>query len=141
MNTLDNIRDLANRIVDRMVDDKVVEDYRVDTEYATEVDVGNIIFGEILRERALELYSKDKFNQDDHNIINEAIETGCLETDDILDSFVGYVENSNLDWDIDFTEHYQNGLTHKQNFEVYEEWLQTDEEHLSSTMYGVDNNQ
>ena len=140
METIDDIRDIAIRIVDSLVEQGIIKDC-TDTDDETEFEVQDTIFAEILREKALELYLKDSFTKQDDDIIQEAIDIGCLETDEILDSFVGYVSDNNFVWNMDFAEHYQNGLTHKQNFKIYKKWLQTDEEHLSSVMYGVDNNQ
>lgn len=140
MKTIDDIRDIAIRITDRLVEERLVVNC-LDTDEEMEFNTQDIIFTEILRERALELYLKDSFNKQDDDIIEEAIDIGALETDEILDSFVGYVEENSFNWNTDFAEYYQNGLTHKQSFEKYKEWLQTDEDYLSSMLYGVDNNQ
>jgi hypothetical protein len=122
MNTVDNIRDVAIRITDKLVNEGIIVDC-IDTEDETEFSVQDVIFAEILREKALELYFKDTLTKQDEDIINEAIDIGILETDDILDSFVGYVEETNFFWKLDFAEHYQNGLTHKKNFENFKNWL------------------
>ena len=118
MKTIDDIRDVAIRVVDNLVKQGIIPDC-TDTDDDTEFTVQDAIFPEILRERALELYSKDDFTAQDDDIIQEAIDIGCLETDEILDSFVGYVTDAGFIWDLDYAEHYQNGKTHKNNLKDY----------------------
>lgn len=121
MKTIDDIRDIAIRVTDKLVDEGIVRSC-IDTEDDTEFSVQDIIFDEIIREIVFDLYLKDKFTYHDNEIIDEAIENGVIDTDDILDDFIGYLEDNDLDWDMDFAEHYQNGLTHKQNLKYYEEF-------------------
>lgn len=70
----------------------------------------------------LELYKKEEFNDEDNRIIDLAIDNKEIYTDEIKDDFMDYVY-SNIpsqyeDEDIwGYTdENYENGLTHKQNF-------------------------
>ena len=119
MRTIDDIRDLSIQIADRL------EDY-ADYSLLNYLEVQQTIFAEILRERALELYNtRSMFNSNDDTIIDEAIDVGILETDDILDDFKGYMaENSKYAYTMDFDEHYENGLTHLQNSQKFEMWLE-----------------
>jgi len=76
-----------------------------------------------IRDKAFKLYLKNEFDNKDSKIIDKAIEFGAIDVDDILDDFIGYLEIKNIDWDMDFAEHYQNGLTHKQNLKIYAEFI------------------
>jgi len=119
MKTIDNIKNLSIKIADTL------EDY-ADYSLFNYLEVQQTIFTEILRERALELYNtRSMFNSNDDTIIDEAIDVGILETDDILDDFKGYMaENSKYAYTMDFDEHYENGLTHLQNSQKFEMWLE-----------------
>ena len=142
MKTIDDIRETAIRIKDRLVEERLVVNC-LDTDEETEFNIQITIFAEILRERALELYSiRRMFNSNDERIIDEAIDIGILETDDILDDFKVYMaKNSEYAYTVDFDEHYENGLTHLQNSQKFEMWLEQDEDYYSSLLYGVGNDQ
>ena len=71
----------------------------------------------------LELYKKDTFSDEDNRLINLAIENDYIDTTDIKEDFLGYVYDI-IDKDKFETEHiweytdeqYENGLTHKENY-------------------------
>jgi len=142
MKTIDDIRDVAIRAVDNLVKQGIIPNC-TDTDDDTEFTVQDTIFAEILRERALELYSiRRMFSSNDDRIIEEAIDVGILETDEILDDFKEYMKNnSKYAYTVDFDEHYENGLTHLQNSQKFEMWLEQDEDDYSSLLYGVGNDQ
>ena len=63
------------------------------------------------------------FSEDDTNVINKAIEEKILYTDDVIEDFFSYrdenlksFENFDEDEICSFDEHYDNGLTHIENF-------------------------
>ena len=76
-----------------------------------------------------DLYKKEFFTQKDNILINEAIENGDIDTDDIIDDWRGWQEenqrlsNEVLEYFIDFDEHYDNGLTHPQNWERFKKFI------------------
>jgi hypothetical protein len=70
----------------------------------------------------IELYKKDEFSNEDNRIINLAIDNQEIYTDEIKDDFMDYaysnIPSQYEDEDIwrYADENYENGLTHKQNF-------------------------
>jgi hypothetical protein len=118
----DDFRDVAIRIVDNMVEQGIVKSC-IDTDDDTEFTIQDIIVTELLdahKEQILHLYKKNIFTDVDNAIINDAIEYRVLETDEILSDFIEYAERSILtEYLFDFNEHYQNGLTHLENFNLY----------------------
>jgi hypothetical protein len=118
----DDFRDVAIRIVDNMVEQGIVKSC-IDTDDDTEFTIQDIIVTELLdahKKQILHLYKKNIFTDVDNAIINDAIEYGVLETDEILSNFIEYAERSILtEYLFDFNEHYQNGLTHLENFNLY----------------------
>jgi hypothetical protein len=113
---------VAIRIVDNMVEQGIVKSC-IDTDDDTEFTIQDIIVTELLdahKKQILHLYKKNIFTDVDNAIINDAIEYGVLETDEILSNFIEYAERSILtEYLFDFNEHYQNGLTHLENFNLY----------------------
>jgi hypothetical protein len=118
----DDFRDVAIRIVDNMVEQGIVKSC-IDTDDDTEFTIQDIIVTELLdahKEQILDLYKKHIFTDVDNAIINDAIEYGVLETDEILSDFIEYADrNIFTEYLSDFNEHYQNGLTHLENFDLY----------------------
>ena len=76
-----------------------------------------------------DLYKKESFTEEDNKLIDEAIENGDIDTDDIIDDWRGWqAENQRLcnevlEYFMDFDEHYNNGLTHPQNWERFKKFL------------------
>lgn len=73
-------------------------------------------------EHILKLYrEEDVFTSEQHELIEDAINSGEIETEDLRIDFKEWVYPQNLGLDMEqvweFDEHYQNGLTHKQNLE------------------------
>jgi len=118
----DDFRDVAIRIVDNMVEQGIVKSC-IDTDDDTEFTIQDIIVTELLdahKEQILDLYKKHIFTDVDNAIINDAIEYGVLETDEILSDFIEEADrNIFTEYLFDFNEHYQNGLTHLENFDLY----------------------
>ena len=66
----------------------------------------------------LDLLRKDLLSVGDDEMIINAIDNGFVDTCDLFDDFVTYVsENANVDYDtlMDYQEHYQNLLSHREN--------------------------
>ena len=76
-----------------------------------------------------DLYKKESFTEEDNKLIDEAIENGEIETEDIIDDWRGWQAeeqrlcNEVLEYFMDFDEHYNNGLTHPQNWENFKKFL------------------
>ena len=76
-----------------------------------------------------DLYRKESFAEEDDKLIDEAIENGEIETEDIIDDWRGWVteiynlSNEVYEYFMDFDEHYNNGLTHPQNWEDFKKFL------------------
>ena len=72
-------------------------------------------------ESTLNLLRKDLLTNEDVEKIENAINNGFVDTCDLFEDFVTYVsENANVDYDtlMDYEEHYQNLLTHKENLDI-----------------------
>lgn len=76
-----------------------------------------------------DLYKKEVFTQEDNKLIDEAIDNENIDTEDIIDDWRGWVievhnlSNEVYEYFMDFDEHYNNGLTHPQNFEDFKKFL------------------
>jgi len=87
--------------------------------------------GKLSSEELMKLYNTKKtFSEKDNDAIDNAIDEGILDTDDIKQDFIAYVEaklkKSGVEFEdediYDFTdEDYQNGLTHHENYENFSE--------------------
>jgi hypothetical protein len=67
------------------------------------------------------LRNNQVLSNDDAVIVENAIDNGTVETCDLFEDFVSYaLENSNVDYDtlMDYQEHYQNLLSHKENLTI-----------------------
>ena len=80
-------------------------------------------------EEVLELYrTQEEFTQDQNELIEDLINEGELETEDLRINFKEWVYENYPDipeeevWDFD--EHYSNGLTHRQNFKDLQLYLE-----------------
>jgi hypothetical protein len=81
----------------------------------------------------LKLYQKDKFSDEDNDIIDDAIENGEIDTDTIKEDAMDYIYGR-LEKDFGYyndediwsytDENISNGLTHKENYENLVEYLQ-----------------
>lgn len=75
-----------------------------------------------IMEKVLNLYKKDTFSIEDNLFIDNSIELGLIDTDEIKEDFMGYVydhiDKNQSDEEIwSYTdENYSNGLTHKENY-------------------------
>lgn len=72
----------------------------------------------------LKLYRTSKeFTLKENQLINDAIEERSIETEDILVDFKEWVYSQLLPIDDEdlwaYDEHYQNGLTHSQNLDIF----------------------
>ena len=82
----------------------------------------------------LSLYKKDKFSENDSELIEEAIENGDIDTDDIKEDFMSYAydkigdkyESEEISEYTD--EQYENGLTHKENYDNLIEFLESEDD-------------
>lgn len=127
MKTFDDIRDLAIRITDNLVEQGLIKNC-IDTDCEDEFNTQDIIIGELLNENIdyiLSCYKKHTFNKIDDDLIQNAIDYGVLETDDIWADFLEYaIKNLNYmklstDFIFGYKEYYENGLTHLENFNKY----------------------
>lgn len=127
MKTFDEIRDTAIKIVDELVKQGFVK--RI-IEVEQEFNQRDIIIFRLLesqKNEILNLYTKDKFSVNDNDLIDNLIDYGVIETDDIIDHWRGWARlNHNIfltdevyDYFIDFDEHYDNGKTHPENWESF----------------------
>ena len=72
-------------------------------------------------ENILNFFKKDLLSLEDSNIVQDAIDNGFVDTCDLFEDFVTYVsENENVDYDtlMNYQEHYQNLLSHKENLDI-----------------------
>ena len=72
-------------------------------------------------ETLLALYSKSRLTQNDKEVIEEAIDSGTIDTCDIFDDFKNWCagNESFSDEEIDnYQEEYQNLLSHEQNAQI-----------------------
>jgi bacterioferritin-associated ferredoxin len=70
------------------------------------------------------LRKNDTLSIDQAKSVEDAINNGYIDTCDIFEDFVGYVsENATIDHDtlMDYQEHYQNLLSHKENLKIIKE--------------------
>lgn len=79
-------------------------------------------------ERILELYrTQDQFTPEEDLLIEDHIESGELETEDLRIDFKEWVYENHPELPMeevwDFDEHYSNGLTHKQNLNKLKEFI------------------
>jgi hypothetical protein len=71
-----------------------------------------------MEKEILTLMRKDLLLVEDNLMVMNAIENGFIDTCDLFEDFVTYVsENANVDYDtlINYQEHYQNLLSHREN--------------------------
>ena len=129
MKTFDDIRDTAIKILDDLVEQDIVKDC-TDTENEEEFNIQDIIVFRLLesqKNEILKLYTKDKFSVTDNDLIDNLIDYGAIETDEIREHWRGWAianHNEFLDIEIyeffmDFDEQYENGKTHTQNWEKF----------------------
>jgi hypothetical protein len=70
----------------------------------------------------LNIYKKESFTQEDHQLINSNIDEGSIDTFDIKENFMEYVyENIGNEYKNEYIweytdEYYENGLTHIENY-------------------------
>jgi len=82
-------------------------------------------------ENLFEMYKKESFTIQDSKLIDTEIDKGNLSTEDIKENFMDYVyENINDKYTTEdiwkFTdEHYNNGLTHYENYKNLINFLKT----------------
>lgn len=133
MKTFDEIRDTAIRIVDDLVEQGIIKDC-TDTDNEEEFDVQDAIVFRLLesqKNEILNLYTKDKFSVTNNDLIDNLIEYGVVETDEIREHFKSWGEKYFLNFSdkdlkdrvyeylMDFDEHYDNGKTHNENWESF----------------------
>lgn len=92
-----------------------------DTEYARG--------GKLSKSKILDLYkTKKSFSDSDSKMIDEAIENGYIDTDDIKEDFMGFLDENLKADDHSFSdeeifeytdEHYENGKTHHENYRQF----------------------
>lgn len=71
-----------------------------------------------MEKEIITLLRKDLLSAEDNAMIMNAIDNGYIDTCDMFEDFVSYVsENANVDYDtlMDYQEHYQNLLSHREN--------------------------
>ena len=71
-----------------------------------------------MEKEILALMRTELLSVEDDLMIMNAIDNGFVDTCDLFDDFVAYVsENANVDYDtlMDYQEHYQNLLSHREN--------------------------
>lgn len=126
MRTFDDIRDLAIKIVDDLVQNGIVKDC-TDTESEDEFSAQDVVIFRLLdnqKDDILSLYGKDEFCVNDNDLIDNLIDYGVIETEDIRDDWRGWAidnyksfwTNDALDMLTDFDEQYENGKTHPENW-------------------------
>lgn len=118
METVDDIRDIAIRCVDKLVNDKLIKDC-TDTDDESEFQVQDTIFEEILRVRTFELYFGGDISEEGEEIIRESVNTGAIQPDEPWESFCDYAKGLGLTVSEDFRLHYQNLLNHHTNLTLY----------------------
>lgn len=133
MKTFDEIRDTAIKIVDDLVEQGIIKDC-TDTENEEEFNVQDVIVFRLLesqKNEILNLYTKDKFSVTDNDLINNLIDYGVIETDEIREHFKSWAEEGFLNFSdkdlkdevyayfMDFDKHYDNGKTHPENWESF----------------------
>jgi polyhydroxyalkanoate synthesis regulator phasin len=87
----------------------------------------------------LALYKKNKFSEKDSELIDEAIENGDIDTDEIKEDCMDYIyERLNKEFGDKYTteqiweytdENLSNGLTHKENYDNLIEFLESEDEY------------
>ena len=71
-----------------------------------------------MKKEILTLLRKDLLSAEDDLMIMNVIDNGFVDTCDLFEDFVTYVsENANVDYDtlMNYQEHYQNLLSHREN--------------------------
>jgi hypothetical protein len=82
------------------------------------------------------LRENDTLSIDQAKSVEDAINTGYIDTCDIFEDFVRYVsENASVDYDtlMDYQEHYQNLLSHKENLKIIQESFGSSEKNTTFT--------
>jgi hypothetical protein len=129
MKTFDDIRDLAIKIVDDLVQNGIVKDC-TDTENEDEFNVQDAVIFRLLdtqKDDILSLYSKDKFSATDKDLIYSLIDYEVVGTEDIvyhwkgwaIENYKDFWTNDVVDMLTDFNEHYANGKTHPENWNIF----------------------
>lgn len=133
MKTFDEIRDTAIKIVNDLVEQGIIKDC-TDTDNEEEFNVQDAIVFRLLesqKNEILNLYTKDKFSVIDNDLIDNLIDYGVIETDEIREHFKSWAEENFLNFSdkdlkdevyeyfMDFDEHYNNGETHPENWESF----------------------
>ena len=130
MKTFDEIRDTAIKIVDDLVEQGIIKDC-TNTENEEEFNVQDVIVFRLLesqKNEILNLYTKDKFSVTDNDLIDNLIDYGVIETDEIREHFKKtmytfydlFFENTDAqEYFMDFDEHYDNGKTHHENWKSF----------------------
>lgn len=132
MKTFDEIRDTVIKIVDDLVEQGIIKDC-TDTDNEEEFNVQDIIVFRLLesqKNEILYLYTKNlKFSVTDNDLIDNLIDYGVIETDEIREHFKSTMysfydllfENTDdmNEYFMDFDEHYDNGRTHHENWENF----------------------
>ncbi|MFO7970031.1 MAG: hypothetical protein R6U15_07995 [Candidatus Izemoplasmatales bacterium] len=128
MKTFDDIRDTAIKIVDDLVEQGIIKDCK-DTENEEEFNIQDIIVFRLLesqKNEILKLYTKDKLSDNDKDLIDNLIDYGAIETDEIKDDWQGWAQDhndllieDNYKLFMNFNKHYDNRKTHNQNWEKF----------------------